>query len=425
MARVGFYKVSIRNTNNPTDDKEISQNISSFSYEDATDVDNMLTLRIRDRAREFADDPIFAEGSYVTFNFGYAQGKISDIFILRVANITMNYEDIVTMEIQATDLGILLKKNKSKKDWSNTKASDIARSIASYHGLKPIIDDTDTVHAFMPQGSKSDYDLLKYLSRIQKSGSWRFYIKNDALYFTRLKLEQESFKTFIYNNGEGEVISFRPYSRETSKNNAARSTIVTSVDPFTNKPIQKSINDTTSKDDVKLGDYAVHTYDGDGKEISGPSKNNSQKRPSKIQSAQNDPDRSGGIIYSPGDSDEIENIGNSEKKGATLHELLADMQVEGIPDIMSDLIVTMNNVSKRDIGNWFINRAKHVISPDGGYILDISMKKNATQKKGKSDNNSALDNVNKTTGKAEPETKKAVGFYTYDEDGKLLSGPAK
>ncbi len=425
MAQVPFYKVSIRNTNNPADDKDISENISNFSYEDATDVDNLLTLRIRDRAREFADDPIFTEGSYVTFNFGYAQGKISDTFIMRVANITMSYEDVVTMEIQATDLGILLKKNKSKKDWSNMKASDIAKNVSSYYGLKPIIDDTDTVHAFMPQGSKSDYDLLKYLSKIQKSGSWRFYIKNDSLYFTRLKLEQESFKTFIYNNGKGEVISFRPYSRETSKNNGARSTIITSVDPFTNKPIQKSINDTTAKDDVRLGDYPFHVYDGDGNEVSGPTKNNSQKRPSKIQLAQTDPDRSGNIIYSPGDSDEIENIGNSEKKNATMHELMADIQTEGIPDIMSDLIVTMNNVSKRDIGNWYINRAKHIITPDGAYILDMTAKKNATQKKGKLDNNSSLDNVNKTAGKAEPETKKNVGFYTYDEDGKLLSGPTK
>lgn len=426
MAKTPFYKVSIRNTNDPNDDRDISPYISEFTYEDGTDVDNMLTIEIRTSAKQFLDDPVFAEGSYLTFSWGYLQGKQSSIFILRIANIQAYYETIIRMQIQATDLGILMKKNQSKKDWKNTKASEIARQIASFYGLKPVVDDSETVHAFMPQGGKTDYNFMKYLSKIQKTGSWRFFIKNDTLYFTRLKLEQESFKTFKYMDPNGTVISFSPYSRETSKSNAARNTVITSVDPFTNKPVQKVINDSTSKDDVKLGDYPAHIYNADGQEIAGPSKNNQQKRPSQIQNAQKDPDRAGVHIWSPGDSEESENVGNSEKKGTSLEEYMANLETEGDPDMLSDIVITMGGeISKRDIGNWFITRAKHMITPEAGYICEFTMHKNATQKAGTNDNNAKQPDTNKTVGKIAPETKKVIGVYTYDGDAHLISSPTK
>lgn len=426
MARTPFFKVSIRNTNDPADDRDISPYISEFTYEDGTDVDNMLTIEIMDNAKNFLDDPVFAEGSYLTYSWGYLQGKQSAIFISRIANIQAYYESIIRMQIQATDLGILLKKNQSKKDWKNMKASDIAKQISMFYGLKPVVDDSETVHAFMPQGGKTDYNFMKYLSKIQKTGSWRFFIKNDTLYFTRLKLDQESFKTFKYMDGNGDVVSFTPYSRETSKSNAARNTVVTSVDPFTNKPVQKVINDSTSKDDVRLGDYPAHIYNGDGQEIAGPSKNNPQKRPSQIQNAQKDPDRAGQHIFSNGEDDEPENVGNAEKKNSALEEYMADLETEGDPDILSDLVITMGGeISKRDIGNWFITRAKHMITPSGGYLCNFTMHKNATQKAGTNDNNAKQTDTNKTVGKPNPETKKAVGVYTYDGDGNLVSSPTK
>ncbi len=172
----------------------------------------------------------------------------------------------------------------------------------------------------------------------------------------------------------------------------------------------------------------MHVYNGDGTQISGPDRSNTQKRPSQIQAAKNDPDRAGLHIFSPGGSEEAENVGNHEKKTSSMKELIATLEVEGNPDIMDDMIITIGNVSKRDIGNWYVTRAKHMITPDGAYITEMSLNRNAAQKAGGAGDNNAKQSAaetNKTIGDTRPETKKPVGVYIYDGDAKLLSSPKK
>lgn len=431
MAKTPFFKVIVRKNG-----RDITDLISKFSHEDCVDQDNMMTLNINGINTDLIDDQDIREGSILTFQYGFRAGKTSPIYLARVTDIIPNYGDIINLTIRATDLGILLKKNKSKKIWQNLKASEIVTQIAQANGLRPVVEETDTVYKNMPQGSKSDYDFIKKLASIEKDGSWRFYLRNDEIHFTRLKLEKESLRTLTWNNGNGIVKSFKPYSQETLKDAASRDTVITSVDPFTNKPVQSVINNTTAKDDVKLGEF-VYDFNsslqnfrpGESIRLQGEESrfnlNNKVVRPSQVQKNQEDPNRTGSHVYSPaGNSTETDNIGNKMKKKKALGDYMATLSAEGDPDYIADRIVSMAGVAKKDLGNWYVSRANHTIDRESGYMIRLTMNKNAGKKA--IGDGTKQSNVNNTKGPDQNEgaqAKKEVGVYTYDQNSVLLSTP--
>ncbi len=416
MSKTPFYKVSIGQ-------RDITELVSMLTYEDAVDVDNYLTLQIQKDALKLLDQADVKEGKLLTFLFGYLQGLQSPKYVSRISNITSNYQETTSITLNCTDLGLLLKKNESKRDWKSLTASQIVEAIADIYGLTAVVDRTDKVYSFMPQGGRSDYNFLKYLASIQPNGSYRFFMKHNSIYFTKLNLDQDSIKTFVYNSGDGEVIAFRPFSRETTKSNAARDTVITSVDPFTNQPRQQVINDSTIKDDTKLSDYPAYIYDSNSTELSGPAI--SGKRPSKVQTARQDTNRAGLHVVTPNyETDEVDGEASLIKKDSAKDQYMGDLKTLGLPNILSDMIITMDGVSKRDSGNWYINRAKHMLTPQGGYVMDLTMKKNATQKP--VSGVAKFDNVNNTVGnKSNQDKNKSVGVYTYDKDAILISSPDK
>jgi phage protein D len=418
MARTPFFKVLIQKTG-----RDISSLISRFSYELAVDQDNLLSLDIRDSKTDIIDDPDLKEGEVLSLSFGYLGGKTSQTYLARISDVIANYQDIISITIRATDLGITMKKGASKKIWKNVRASDIAKSIALANGLAAVVESTPQVYPNIPQGAKSDYEFLKYLESIEKDGSWRFYLRSNELHYTRLKLESESRTTYGYNDANGFVKLFRPYSQELLKDTASRDTVVTTVDPFTNQAVQNVVNNSTAKDDVKLGKFVYNMNAvniGYGKNtLTGKSSSNLDVRPSQVKKSQEDPNKSGSIIFSPARNiDEGINAANKRKKSKSLSDYMANLTIEGDPDAVEDCVITMSGVAKKDTGNWYVSRVAHVISSDNSYETRFALNKNAG-KKVTSDETTEQKKVNDTVGKPKTEdapVKKEVKIY-FNQDG--------
>lgn len=412
MAQSAFYRVTVK-----ANGRDISSLISKLSFDECVDIDDMLTLHINTQDVNDMDDPDLKEGSILLFNFGYLAGKISKIHTVRVANHLPTYGTNINFVVQCTPLGILLKKNKTKKVWEKMRSSDIVRAIAAGNALQAVVDETIKIHEFIPQVGKTDYELLKHLTTLETNGSYRFFLKDDTIHFTKIKLSTPAVRTFTYKDGNGSVTKFTPYSREMLKDGASRNTVITSVDPFTNTPIQKIVNNQTAKDDVKLGDFVIH-FNENAEQIAVTQ----GKQVSKVVTNQVDPQRAGEHIIAPvTDGDHAENIANSKKKKKAMHDYEATLEVEGDSDNRADEIITMAGVAKRDLGNWYVTRVNHSLDDSGGYHNRLTLNKNAAKAKTISDTTQQTT-VNKSVGAptSEVEKPKKVELLYFDEDSNQL-----
>lgn len=403
MASSPYYKILVQKNQ-----KDLTDFVVKFSYEDAVDVDNLVTLMMKDGTSDYLDDLDLKKGDNIIFQFGYINGKSSPKYTARMVDIINTYEKSVATKLIASDVGILLKKNESKKVWENTTIFNIVKSIAVANGLFAIIDVTTTIHEFLPQGGKTDYEFLKYLTTIESNGSFRFFLRGNELHFTKRNLRKKSIKTFTYNDANGDVLKFKPSDQETIKENSSRDTVVTSVDPFTGTVIEHIVNNTTSLDDVKLGDYNVH-FNENGIEIA-------TSKSAAIENA-NDPNRSGKQINIPvSNIIQGNNTANKIKKDSALKDVTATLKTIGDPDLLSDKIITMAGVAKKDAGNWYTNRVNHVISAGGGYITNGKLQKNAIKKSTTQDDTLQVG-ANNTVGLDAGDQKKETTTVVFNGDG--------
>lgn len=431
MAVSPFYKILIYKNG-----RDISSLISRISYEDAVDVDNLLTMVVSKPTTEFIDDPDIKEGAIIVLQFGYIGGKISRKYYLRILDIMASYEQIIHVTMRATDIGAVMKKGQTKKVWNNVRSSDIANAIAAKNGLKAVIEKTSTVHPSLPQGGKSDYDFLKYLATLETNGSFRFYLKNEELHFTKRNLKKKSARVFKYKYGDGTVRSFKPYSQESNKDAAARDATATVIDPFTNTPKVIKVDAQTAKDDSKLGDWEYH-YNFNSEEVGiktvevNQAKSNAPnssrdysfnlitknsayfEQQSKVQDTQS----AGQHLAVQGTAQEGFDKASSVKKDKSLKDYMASLVVEGDVDYDADSIITMAGVAKKDTGNWYVQRVKFIITDSGSFEVIFTLQKNAGRKK--IDPNALQQtDVNKTVGdESNSKTKKTLRPHYYDQNG--------
>jgi len=407
MAKSPFYKVLLKGS-----ELDITEDITKFSHEDAVDADNLLSLEIRTADPEYLEKNQITEGNQLIFDYGYIGAEQSPRYLARIVDITAKYSTQLSIMLKATDLGILLKKNTSKRVWEDMRSSDIVREIGLQNGLEVLADETTVIHEFIPQAGRTDYKFLKYLASIEQQGSFRFFLKDNVINFTRRNLEKDSIRTFIYNDPNGEVISFTPSSKETQKDGSSRNTVVTSVDPFTNEVVQESVTNSDAQDDTKLGDFVIH-FNENAEQVS--------RQRSEVIKNSNDQNRAGKHVNIPVTSQtEAGNIANKQKKDSALKDYTAELMVSGNPLYISDEIITMNNVSRKDQGNWYIVRANHSITPGAGYQTRLSLQKNAVRSSDNTDK-TQQEIVNNTVGAEDGRPiKKKVKTQLYNENGELV-----
>ena len=387
MARSPFYKIILLSS-----DRDISELVTTFRYEHAVDEDNLLEIRIETGSLELLNSKEIKKGDLISFIFGYLGADQSIPRRAKVKKISTAYDQTISLTITSLDDGYLMKRVTSDEIHSGT-ASEIVLAIAKKFKLEAVIEETQTVYKALPQGNKSYYAFLKHLAVKEgggdgKSGPMRLFTDGAKLFFTRRDLTKDSTRTYEYNNGEGEVISFTPKDDQ-DLSGAAVSTTSEDID-LDSLETKDVVADNSNTQEGALGDN-LHNFDINGFE-------------SLIESVKK--------IFTPADTEERKkNLIGGIKNNQALGELTANLDTTGDPSSLSDTVITMAGVADDHLGNWYISKAIHTIDK-GGYITSREMKKNASKT-----GDDTADNPNKSIGPDKGEETTEIKIFMFDENG--------
>jgi len=323
---------------------------------------------------------------------------MSKVRLVEIVDLIPEWSDRVRFSVIARDKGHTAKKAESNRIWKGRTSSEIAESIAKLYKLKFKIDTTSQVWFNMPQGNKSDFELLRQLA--QKEPGYCFYISDDTLYFIKRKFDKKPIS--IYTYGDGSIISFKVKAKESQQDTASNDTTYVGIDPFTGKP-----NAATSDGikDANLGKKGVKLYDSNGL-LSGIKNVTDAVGANKVM-----PDPSG-------NNEEMKNNADALQQSSLDNALKASFESIGNPNLEVDELMTVNGIGKRYSGNWYLSEITDDITAGGSFKTTGELLKDGTAKSIKED---ATDNPNKVNDTPGEDTKKKKEIPRYDENGKRLN----
>ena len=389
--KAGFVRVWIKKNQ-----REITETIENFKFEDSVDEDNMVELRIKEEfAFALTDDPDIFPQQLIQFQWGFKGSSTSPIHVARISDIETTYGERVKLTIRALDKGVEAKKVYREKIWENMTSSQIAVSIAKSLNMTPIVEDTTKVWKEYPQINKSDFQLLSELASKEGAGRMMFYISGETLYFVKKDLSIKA--KWLFKYGEASFISFAPKLRESTQKPASNAAQTVQVNSKTNAVTKIE----AEPDPVNLGDNLLN-FDVDG---------NLLDKPPVLSTFQ--------MPIDDDDTDEAKNQVTTQKRKAGEKVLGGSLKVEGLPDYKAGQLCSIANVAQRHLGNWYIDKVTHTLGGDSPYLCTLDLHKNGTSKAAKP-NAGKADKTNKTEGQKDAKTKKTV--YEWDVNGNPKDG---
>lgn len=394
MATSTFYRVLVQATG-----FDLTEHITRFTFEDCTDQDDLLKITLENIAIETVEKQV-KKGGKLVYSWGYIGGAQSKQHVGIITGYEPDFGQKLTINITASDAGVVMKKNNGPKLHQGKTASQIARDIAKKHGLKADVQDTTKVYKSLPSGGRTDFELLRYLAGHEPGGQFRFMVKGETLHFTRIDLKKPSQRTFRWNDGSGNVLSFRPRENDSSKKAASAQASVPGMDPFTGKVLAGKAKDG-DKNDPKLGTFRTH-YNADGEVVG-----RSGEPPAKT------------IVAPAHDSETASAIASKEKKSAAMSDITANLNILGDPNLEADGIVSMDGVGPTFGGNWYLKKITHTLQGNTYYQCTCDLGRNATNKAPKT---GAAKNAetNKTTGPDKTQKTKEVRVK-YDQNSNRVN----
>ncbi len=207
----------------------ITEHRISFSYTDRIGKRNTASLTLADPNRLFRDGGLQPDDHYLVA-WGYP-GNFCRPRDLVLKEWTCNDDDKfprVVLSLQDTgkspkvggkDQSAIteLHKNHESRYWGMMTSSEVAKLIASRHGLTAIVedsDDMDDVAQVQPMNT-SDYG---YLRRLAENIDWEFFIENGKLYYRSKPYSEPPRQEFYFLPQKGNdtlLISFTPKAKVT------------------------------------------------------------------------------------------------------------------------------------------------------------------------------------------------------------------
>ncbi|CAB4185216.1 COG3500 Phage protein D [uncultured Caudovirales phage] len=391
-----FYKVFL----SPQGQDEITQFIERIKFDDTSDKDSMVEFTARLRSLELLENTKLVRGRTIYFQFGYIGGKMSVVHKGRISDLDCKYDGAgITVTVRALDMGNAMRKVATKKVWQKKTTSQIAKEIAAKYGLEYEGDDTEKSWDFIPQAGMSDFAVLQSLVEKEAGGDYLCYVRSGKLHLEKRKTDSDSALTLTWGVSNT-IISFVPKERD-STGGSLGTTSVDSFDPDakTARAVQK---DPSTADGVTaLGDK-IYEYSGETGELLGV------KTPAPVKT----------VPMPSDDNTEVTNRANHSAKKAGLGQLAATLQVEGNPTLRPNLVLTINGVARRHIGNWLIKSVSHDIS-GSGYITNAELVKNGSKTSGKK-----ATKKNETIGPDKAKTTQPIATKVYDQNGNQVTDPA-
>jgi len=216
---------------------DITQEITSFVFEDNEEELDVLELSVTNRNLQFVDDPLFQEGNEIVALFGY------------VDNLSPRKKAV----IKVYDKGFKLAGKENQKVWKKPVPGilcpEIAEEISSANGLTQMVNSAKGQHLRVAQSNISDAQFLKELAvkARERNGDgvtgYAFYIQDDELHFHFCELEKKPtavLEHFI--DRKGALRFFRPSTQSQGAKGAGTKTKTTGVDPLRKKSVEHAAN---------------------------------------------------------------------------------------------------------------------------------------------------------------------------------------
>lgn len=360
--------------------KDITQEITSFVFEDNEEGLDVMEVSITDRYLQFVDDPLLQEGNEIVARFGYA-GDLSSKRVAVIKEIDYEFPDSgePTIHLKAYDKGHKLTGRQIQRVWQRQPPgilySEIAEKIAAEHGLSPVVTKTVGRHLRVVQGNRSDAQFLKELAAKARERDGKgvtgyvFYVQDNELHFHPRKLEQRAALALEYfTDKQGMLRSFRPSTQSQTVKGAGTETRAVGVDPRKKHAVEHKASNATTPERTVLG---KRTYLVDGNSGEGRYRAN----------------ESGKIVPSYGHSasrhetnhhQPAQDAAESHYKAAELKQVEATATTIGIPTLVAKQNVEIRGVGRKFSGTYYCTSVRHVF--ENGYSCELKLKRNALGK---------------------------------------------
>ncbi len=368
-------------------ERDISDRIESFSFEDCIKEDDIVTLKIKvGYVLDTADDADFITGNMIRFQFGFAGKQLSTPGLAKISDVEVTYADRISMTVKAVAVSNLMKKKAVLGGINGKSASDVIKEYAAQNHMKYKIDEPTQKHKNMAITGNT-FETLQKCAALEPSGDYVCYVKGDTIHYERRKYDAPSSLTFTY--GQPGFISFSPKWKEVTSKGGANNTVAVSVDPKT-----KETKEEAKKADSK--ELGVNTV-----MIAGNERDRAKGRGKATVSADALPEdtkkESVKAVVAVPDAGKTTASGKEKNKAKVLQ---ASLVLNGSPLITPNSVVTIMNVAQRHSGNWLVEKVKHEISAGSPYKTTLELTKNGVNK-ASSNTTKKADTVNNTEGPKE------------------------
>ena len=404
MAKSPFYKIQLDKGS-----RDVTEIISSIDYEDCTDEDDLITLKVQGAPISVIDEDWFNIGATFTFIYGFIGGTQSAKRKGQISTIDFDYDSSwVNITVKARDLGAVSKKLTSTYVYKDKTASEIAIDIANKLGLTADVQTTQTKYANYPMAGKTYSQILKELciSEGTKSsdakGVWQYYVRGDILTFKQRDLSAKSERLFEYKNGDG-IIKDVSVTYEDSNDGGSTSVSSAGVDIATGKPFKSEAKAADNKEAATGGGRL--DFDVNANLLAKKQSPTAEKDSGKVMNAP---------TLNKADAD-LKTGAMQKSKAAQIMKLSFSLELD--PTISSGQIITVSGMAQKHSGNWIINKTIHTVSSGGGATA-IECYRNGAKKSPTATGGTSGGTVNKSQGNKTGETKQDI--RVFDENSKRL-----
>ena len=408
---------------------ELTEHITKFSHilSNVEASSASITLNSEHMNYKLDDFQYLANGQTIVFRYGYLnqEGLIEEYnlsqamskrYVAVIGDINYQYGSQGSKFIlKLISKGYLTKKVVTQKIWKDVTASDIARQVARMHNLRPFIDETSFVYAAFPQGNMSNYDLLRRLAQME--AGFIFFIRSNELHFKKVgtykkpiyridvrgaivtdlnlvwqEIEEAKKMGSLFSDEEGKFSSRE--SLQTIKTvgetllDAGKNLIVDDNGLFSGNLFTQTKE--TRTEEIVEGSVSSSGGKKTQKKKEDPKKSDDAEDKGMIAKMADDVldfvDNSVNGLFTIGEKvvTQIEN--STQKQVATLtdmlkstrRELTADVTLVGVPYLINDEKLILNNIHSRFEGSYYIEEVTHRI--EESYMTSLRLNKHGIRR---------------------------------------------
>lgn len=358
--------------------QDITQEITSFVFEDNEHELDTLTLTLTNRNQQFTDHHLFQEGNEIVVRWGYV-GNLGPKKKAVIKEIDYDFPESgdPRIQIKAFDKGFKLAGKVNQKVWKMPPPgilySDIAHAIAKANGLRPFVTPTKVKHLRVVQSNQGDAAFLKELAAKARAkegdgvSGFVFFVQDDELHFHPRELEKRPQLALEYfTDHQGNLRSFRLQSRSQSAKGKGTEVKAIGIDPRRKKAVIHKANNASTPQRTSLG---KRTYLVDGQTGEGHFR---EQESGHIAPAI---ERSEAFHEEPL-QEPHQDSAESIFKETELNQIAATANTIGIPHLKAKQNIEILGVGEKFSGVYYVISVRHTLS-ESGYSCSLKLRKNA------------------------------------------------